>query len=164
MNNDYATLVAAARRDTTLIPNHRDRLLPCIKRAIAERRGMISTLKASRADFRDMIAEFEADLRVLLGYERFYETAKVKPGARPRISPNYRAYAKAHGRTPARQKAHDRKRWPGGLMCGFILWTSQMRRLFRQKCPDAFINADAIGDLDRWVRFLQTDGVPLNPA
>lgn len=32
------------------------------------------------------------------------------------------AYAKAHGLEPEKMIESDRKRWPGGAMCGFILW------------------------------------------
>lgn len=38
------------------------------------------------------------------------------------VNPRYQAYARAQGRTPAQQLEHDRLRWPGGCMCGFILW------------------------------------------
>jgi hypothetical protein len=37
----------------------------------------------------------------------------------------YVAYSRAHGKTPAEMTAHDRAQWPGGLMCGFILWTRE---------------------------------------
>lgn len=34
----------------------------------------------------------------------------------------YRIYCEAQGRTPDEQRAHDAKRWPGGRMCGYILF------------------------------------------
>lgn len=34
----------------------------------------------------------------------------------------YVAYARAHGAMPAEMLERDRERWPGGVMCGFILW------------------------------------------
>lgn len=37
-------------------------------------------------------------------------------------NPYYLAYSTAHGRNPDAQLAHDVVRWPGGKMCGFILW------------------------------------------
>lgn len=45
------------------------------------------------------------------------------------INPTYVAYAAAHGRTPEQQLAHDHEAWPGGVMCGFILWVSKARQV-----------------------------------
>lgn len=40
-----------------------------------------------------------------------------------RWNSRYLAYAKANGEpSPEAMKASDRKRYPGGLMCGFMLW------------------------------------------
>lgn len=164
MSLDYIALAKAARQDTTLLPNHRNHVVPALQRRIAEIRGLIVTLNASRCNDASLIAEFEADLKPLLAVERFYATAKVKPGAKPRYQPNYVAYAKAHGRTPTAQMAHDEKRWHGGVMCGFILWMAQMRRLFFVKCPRAFMDQFTISDLAGWGKFLRTEGVPLSPA
>jgi hypothetical protein len=38
------------------------------------------------------------------------------------INPRYAMYAAAHGKTPDEMLAHDEVAWPGGKMCGFILW------------------------------------------
>lgn len=38
------------------------------------------------------------------------------------INPRYYFYSKAHGRTHEEMLEYDRKRYPGGCMCGFILW------------------------------------------
>lgn len=48
-------------------------------------------------------------------------------------NPYYLAYARAHGRHPEAQLAADRERWPGGRMCGFILWSGEQRRAFIAK-------------------------------
>ena len=43
-------------------------------------------------------------------------------------NPRYLAYCRAHGQSdPAKQLDMDAERWPGGVMCGFILW--MMNRL-----------------------------------
>jgi hypothetical protein len=42
-------------------------------------------------------------------------------------NPQYVQYAKVHGRTPDDMLAHDRERWPGGVMTGYILWVSQVQ-------------------------------------
>ncbi len=46
-------------------------------------------------------------------------------------NPYFAAYAAEHGRTPEEQLAHDRVEFPGGCMCGFILWSSARWREFR---------------------------------
>lgn len=40
----------------------------------------------------------------------------------PEYNPRYLAYCLASGRSPEEQLEHDRERWPGGCMCGFMLW------------------------------------------
>lgn len=37
-------------------------------------------------------------------------------------NPRYNNYARVNGRTPDEQHEYDRTRWPGGIMCGFVLW------------------------------------------
>ena len=38
------------------------------------------------------------------------------------VQPRYAAYCAAHHKTPDEMLAHDAQAWPGGSMCGFILW------------------------------------------
>ena len=54
-------------------------------------------------------------------------TRKPKEGE---WNPRYICYCFAHGNTPQQQYSVDRKRWPGGMMCGFILWNEEMISLF----------------------------------
>ncbi len=69
-------------------------------------------------------------------------------------NPLFAAYARAHKRTPAGQLAHDETTYPGGKMCGFILWIAQCRALFKPAHPECFLG-DTITDLATWTRFVQ---------
>jgi hypothetical protein len=70
-----------------------------------------------------------------------------------RWNPRYLAYCKAHGKTPEQMLAHDEDAWPGGVMCGFILWMSQKLREFSKAHPGAMIGPH-VRDQDAWSRFL----------
>lgn len=38
-------------------------------------------------------------------------------------NPRYLAYCRAHGNSdPEEMLARERERWPGGVMCGYLLW------------------------------------------
>jgi hypothetical protein len=50
-------------------------------------------------------------------------------------NPRFVAYAMAHGRTPEEQLAHDEVAWPGGKMCGFLLWSSRKIEAWRASLP-----------------------------
>lgn len=51
-------------------------------------------------------------------------------------NPRYLAYCRAHGKTPEAMLLHDQEQFPGGCMCGFILWHSaklnEARRTHRE--------------------------------
>ena len=47
-------------------------------------------------------------------------------------NPRYEAYARVHGRDPEAMLEYDRKRWPGGCMCGFMLWIGDLWRGYRK--------------------------------
>jgi hypothetical protein len=50
----------------------------------------------------------------------------------------YVQYALAHGVKPGAMRDQDRKRWPGGSMCGFILWGRRSAQAFAEEntCRD----------------------------
>jgi hypothetical protein len=77
------------------------------------------------------------------------------------MNPRYAAYAKAHGRDAEHQMAHDQATWPGGYMCGFVLWISGQKQAFWRACPSAFLDrysSDTIRDQAAWTTFLQSAG------
>jgi len=68
-------------------------------------------------------------------------------------NPRYVAYAECHGRAPADMLKYDRERWPGGCMCGFILWMMKMKVAFKETSPRSFLG-DVIYDQKAWTEFL----------
>lgn len=40
-------------------------------------------------------------------------------------NPRFVHYAREHNRTPEQMLLHDKKRFPGGSMCGFMLWINE---------------------------------------
>jgi hypothetical protein len=47
---------------------------------------------------------------------------------RPPTNPRYLAYAREDGLEPDQALARDVERWPGGKMCGFMLWVGERWR------------------------------------
>lgn len=71
----------------------------------------------------------------------------------PKENPRWLNYARVHGRSSEEQIAHDRKRWPGGVMCGFILWNRARIVEFGKLRPDCFVADGLIGheEYDAWL-------------
>lgn len=47
--------------------------------------------------------------------------------------PRYVAYCYSQGELdPSHMLETDRERWPGGVMCGFILWIQEQWRVYRK--------------------------------
>lgn len=69
-------------------------------------------------------------------------------------NPYYVAYALAHGRAPRAMLDADVLDWPGGKMCGFILWMStrwaQWRKLHDIE-PDAVLSDLGHADFAGWL-------------
>lgn len=51
---------------------------------------------------------------------------------KPAWNQRYVAYAQAHGRSPEAMLEHDGEQWPGGKMCGFMIWVSQRKQEWMQ--------------------------------
>jgi hypothetical protein len=74
------------------------------------------------------------------------------------VNPRYVAYAKFHNRTPEKMLERDKKEFPGGCMCGFILWINEMLQEFYKASPSSFISRHVIGDQKAWTDFLVQKG------
>lgn len=80
------------------------------------------------------------------------------------MNPRYIAYAKTHGRTPKKQLEYDREQYPGGCMCGFILWISKNLREFKKKHPECFIGPLISPDGQIvWTNFLKKSKITIDP-
>jgi len=65
----------------------------------------------------------------------------------------YIAYAKAKNMTPDEVFEYDKETYPGGCMCGFILWICEKKRSFKKNNPDA-IDGDIIRNNDLFNEYL----------
>lgn len=65
------------------------------------------------------------------------------------------AYCLAHGETdPATMIARDAERYPGGKMCGFIVWISQRWSAWRASKRynlDHFLSTEDHAEFDAWL-------------
>ena len=48
--------------------------------------------------------------------------------ANTKYQSRYIAYAKAHSMRPDKMLEYDSNRFPGGLMCGYILWITKTKK------------------------------------
>lgn len=71
------------------------------------------------------------------------------------FQPYFVAYAKSNGREPQAQLDHDKTEWPGGCMCGFMLWIGDRKTAFHKIQPEAFIGDYSIGNHEAWANFLE---------
>jgi hypothetical protein len=69
------------------------------------------------------------------------------------LNPRYLAYCRWHGKTPDEMHEHDRKEWPGGIMCGFILWSKARIQEAYKELPEAF-RFGGLSDHDRYDNWL----------
>jgi hypothetical protein len=60
----------------------------------------------------------------------------------------YTTYARAHGNTPEVQIEEDKVNWPGGKMCGFILWHKETVREFARVSRGSFFISNFSGDFN----------------
>jgi hypothetical protein len=70
------------------------------------------------------------------------------------LNPRYLAYCKYHGRSVEQQRSHDANEYPGGKMCGFILWVDEHIRAFFNQHPECFYNQHLLRDQDTFTAWL----------
>lgn len=73
--------------------------------------------------------------------------------AEARWNSRFLAYSRAHGRLPEAMLEHDDVAWPGGRMCGFMLWLrSQWRGWATERggMPD-ILTPEHHADFDSWL-------------
>jgi hypothetical protein len=88
-------------------------------------------------------------------------------------NPRFVVYAISQGRMPEQQLEHDTKEFPGGKMCGFILWmNSQWRAYFelrgwkRTGADEHILSQEDHAEFDKWLslrvryRAVMTDTYP----
>lgn len=68
--------------------------------------------------------------------------------------PRYLAYCAAHGKTPGEMRVHDTALFPGGPMCGFILWISQQWRAWKEANNRGTWDVLSEADHDSFDRFI----------
>jgi hypothetical protein len=70
-------------------------------------------------------------------------------------NPRYVVYCRAHGMPdPEEMLKHDRKRWPGGCMTGFLLWIPGRWREYVRLNPGVnleFLTDADHADFDAWL-------------
>lgn len=72
-------------------------------------------------------------------------------------NPRYVAYCAAHGvDDPDVMRARDAERWPGGKMCGFILWMRERKAEFVKAHPEGVMRGGGIIDHDAYTAFIET--------
>jgi len=67
----------------------------------------------------------------------------------PIWNPRFVAYAKAHGREPDEQLEHDRLKWLGGGMVGFMCWN---RKMIKEWGGGSLISPEAHDAYDAWLQ------------
>jgi len=70
-------------------------------------------------------------------------------------NPRYLAYCRAHGESdPVAMLARDKEAWPGGRMCGYVLWMGDKWRAWRtankRKADDVLTREDH-QSFDAWL-------------
>lgn len=74
------------------------------------------------------------------------------------FNPRYVLYAKAHGEQPEGMLLRDEDAYPGGRMCGFLLWHARRIAEAKKQKPELFFFDGSTGRLydhagyDEWLK------------
>lgn len=61
-----------------------------------------------------------------------------------KYQPRYIAYAAANNMTPSAMLSHDKDRFKGGCMAGFMIWITEKSREYQDASPESFIGKSLI--------------------
>lgn len=129
-------LAEAARRDPSLLPNHRGIVDRRIRKEILEREVLLNLQnngtwwpggEGESAEFR---ARIESELEALrLALRAYTHPTPLELGVKG-WSSRYLEYCSANGHEgdPEGMLAEDRERWPGGVNVGFLIWANRRTR------------------------------------
>lgn len=154
--------LASSLSGDVALPRSDVRILVCADNAGAERSTTWGEFVADNADGLD---GFELGLiATAIAAGRSYRGGGGATGAwtvrppRAAINPRYAAYMSAHlVGDPALMIAIDSQRYPGGHMCGFLLWNAERARQWIALCghgsarnPDLYLYMHG-DDYDAWL-------------
>lgn len=69
-------------------------------------------------------------------------------------NPRFLAYCQESGMTPDEQIEHDNKLYPGGSMCGFIVWIGEKIRIYKEKFPEERRETCILADQESFIKYL----------
>ena len=71
------------------------------------------------------------------------------------FQPRYIYYSKSQGNTPENQLIIDEKKYPGGKMCGFILYINEKLHSFYKEHKEYFIDRHTLVDQKAFTEYLK---------
>lgn len=69
------------------------------------------------------------------------------------LNPRYVNYCRAHGMTADQMFESDQKKYPGGIMAGFLTWSRDRLNDCRKEHPEYFLHGNLVNheEYDKWL-------------